>query len=328
MSVTAALFGLYYLIGIKILKKGKIYATIFVHRFFHLLCRIALAGYLPICCLAGWAIIDPSHRDGLLIIPILFLLFLGIGLPIFNYLVVRGEKTDFLFYSTRIRYGPLYVQFKREKVLFIFFVYARKLILAVFFGFLIPQNHQDLADVNLFYAQIFLPAALMLFYIVGLVIIKPYVDFMHMILDAFLNFLNILTLGVAILFRNSDVSQRNVGLLAVMIFQITGLISVILAYLYTWMFYAGYNSVSELCGKKKEENKDLVQEEAKPAADDHHQSDKLKDKSEKSDEVEMKETNIETKPEGEKKPKKKKKQGQSPKEINEENLGNLSISDD
>jgi len=135
VGVTAALFGLYYLVGIKILKKGETYSTIFVHRFFHLLCRIAIAGYLPICCLAGWAIIDPSHRNGLLIIPILFLLLLGIGLPIFNYIVVRGEKTDFLFYSTRTRYGPLYVQFKREKVLFIFFVYARKIILAVSLDF-------------------------------------------------------------------------------------------------------------------------------------------------------------------------------------------------
>jgi len=327
MSVTAALFGLYYLIGIKILKKGKIYATIFVHRFFHLLCRLALAAYLPICCLAGWAIIDPTHRNGLLIIPIIFLIILGIGLPVLNYLVVRGEKMDFLYYSTRIRYGSLYVQFKREKVLFIFAVYSRKIILAVFFGFLIPQN-QDLTDVNLFYAQIFLPAIFMLLYIVALIVVKPYVDFMHMILDGFLNFLNILTLGVAILFRNSDVTQRNVGLLAVMIFQITGLISVILAYLYTWMFYAGYNSVSELCGKKKDDRNDLV-EEAKPAEKPKTDHSNSKENTSKSDEVEMKET-LETKQE--KKPKKKKKPttptGQSPKEINEENLGNLEISDD
>jgi len=295
-----------------------------VHRFFHLLCRLALAAYLPICCLAGWAIIDPTHRNGLLIIPIIFLILLGIGLPILNYLVVRGEKTDFLFYSTRIRYGSLYVQFKREKVLFILFVYARKIVLAVFFGFLIPQN-QDLSDVNLFYAQIIIPAAFMLIYIIGLAVVKPYVDFVHMILDAFLNFLNILTLGVAILFHNSDVQTRNVGLLAVMIFQITGLISVILAYLYTWMFYAGYHSVAELCGKRKEEAKELVDEEAqtKPAVEEKPKD--ASNNSEKSDEVEMQEAVA--KPE-KKKPKKKKAPGQSPKEINEDNLGNLSISDD
>jgi len=57
-----------------------------------LLCRLALAGYLPICCLAGWAIIDPTNRAGLLVIPILFLIVIGFGLPVLNFLVVKGEK--------------------------------------------------------------------------------------------------------------------------------------------------------------------------------------------------------------------------------------------
>jgi len=71
-----------------------------------------------------------------------------------------------------------------------------------------------------------------------------------------LNFLNILTLAVSILFRSDSPSDIDAGLFAVMIFQITGLISVIFAYLYTWMYYAGYNSVAELCGGKKEPEKE------------------------------------------------------------------------
>jgi len=328
---------------------------LFVHRFFHLLCRLALAGYLPICCLAGWAIIDPTHRNGLLVIPILFLLIIGFGLPVLNFLVVKGEKTDFLFYSTRIRFGSLYVQFKQDKAKFAFLVYARKLILAIFFGFLIPQN-QDLSDVNLFYAQVIIPAIIMLLYIVSLFVVKPYVDVVHTFLDGFLNLLNILTLGVAILFLNSDVSQREAGLFAVLVFQLTGLISVILAYLHTWMYYAGYNSLSELCGERKPEQKELVPETKEPKStaavakepeNDSSSKQGTQSNSSKSDnEEEMKEKKpAKKKPESsssssksDEKPKpkaanKKKKKAaaktdSTPKEINEENLGSLSISDD
>jgi len=201
-----------------------------------------------------------------------------------------------LFYSTRIRFGALYVQFKQDKAKFAFLVYARKLILAIFFGFLIPQD-QDLSNVNLFYAQIIIPAIIMFLYIVSLFVVKPYVDVVHTFLDGFLNLLNILTLGVAILFLNSDVSQREAGLFAVLVFQLTGLISVILAYLHTWMYYAGYNSLSELCGGKNPEEKELVPETKSITAKKEPESDSSskhskhsKHENSKSDEEEMKET--------------------------------------
>jgi len=162
-----------------------------------------------------------------------------------------------LYYQTRIRYGSLYVQFRQDKAKFAFIVYGRKLVMAICFGFLATTLISDEdSSVTLFWTQIIIPAVFNLFYIVSLFFVKPYVDIVHAFLDGFLNFLNILTLAVSILFRSDSPSDIDAGLFAVMIFQITGLISVIFAYLYTWMYYAGYNSVAELCGGKKEPEKE------------------------------------------------------------------------
>eukprot|EP01124_Arcella_intermedia_P005650 TRINITY_DN13342_c0_g1_i2.p1 TRINITY_DN13342_c0_g1~~TRINITY_DN13342_c0_g1_i2.p1 ORF type:complete len:1043 (-),score=215.29 TRINITY_DN13342_c0_g1_i2:52-3180(-) len=323
------LFAIFYLFVTKVLGKGEKYGQVLFHRFFHLVSRMFLAGYLPVCCLAGWGIV--SNINGKMVVPIIFFIIFAFGLPVFNFLVVKGEKTDFLYYQTRIRYGSLYVQFKQDKAKFAFAVYARKLVLAVCFGFLATLTIND-DTLSLFWAQIIVPAIFMLIYIVLLFIVKPYVDVVHAVLDGFLNLLNILTLGVSILFRSEDVNSRNAGLFAVMTFQITGLISVIFAYSYTWMYYAGYNSIGELCGgKKREEDEELggAAKDAQPPKKDDSSSDKSKEKSSKdpSKEASPQEKSASQSDEA---PKAKKPKGKKAKEddvIDDQNLGNLSISE-
>jgi len=171
-----------------------------------------------------------------------------------------------------------------------------------------------------FWAQIIIPALIMLFYIVLLFVVKPYVDIVHAFLDALLNILNVVTLAVSILFRSDVESDQDAGVLVVLILQIMGVISVIFAYCYTWMFYAGYNSCMELISGKVEEEGDVQPPGDKKAVDDGKPE--PEEKSERSEVSEKSKGGKTEKPKGGK-PKKEK----VAKEIDEENLGDLEISD-
>jgi len=247
MGSFLVLYGLYFVLVVFILRKGGRFPEILTHRVFHIVTRGLLAGYLPLVLLAAHYI--TSWQDPLIAVPIIFGLLVAVGVPVLNFLVVKGEKTDFLYYSLRIRFGAFYVSYQHTRTKFAFAVFARKLLVALMIGFL-AVNKVGLNDATLFWVQSIVPAALMLIYIVALIILNPYIDLVHTILDIILNLINIITLATAYLHRSSNPDDKNAGVFVAMILQIAGLVFVIFAYLWTWLFYAGYTSPGQLCSGK------------------------------------------------------------------------------
>jgi len=248
-----AAYLLYYILVVFILRKGGRFSEILMHRVFHIITRSLLAGYLPLVLLAAFYI--TNYQDGLMAVPIIFGLLIAVGVPVLNFLVVKGEKTDFLYYSLRIRFGAFYVSYQHTRTKFAFVVFARKFLVAALIGFLAANKIQSDQEV-LFWVQSLIPAGLMLVYIVLLVILNPYIDLVHTILDIVLNLINIITLATGYLHRSERVEDKTAGVFVAMILQIAGLVFVIFAFLWTWLFYAGYTSPGQLCGGKPEEDKD------------------------------------------------------------------------
>jgi len=244
---------IYYVIVVFILKKGGRFSEIMMHRAFHIMTRAVLAGYLPLVLLAAFFI--TNYQEGLMAVPIIFGLLVAVGVPVLNFLVVKGEKTDFLYYSLRIRFGAFYVSYQHTRTKFAFVVFARKFLVAALIGFLATNKIQASQD-SLFFAQSLIPAGLMLVYIVLLVVLNPYIDLVHTILDIVLNLINIITLATGYLHRSDKPEDKTAGVFVAMILQIAGLVFVIFAYLWTWLFYAGYTSPGQLCSGKPDADAD------------------------------------------------------------------------
>jgi lipid-A-disaccharide synthase-like uncharacterized protein len=238
---------MYYVLVVYILRKGGRFPEILMHRVFHIITRALLAGYLPLILLAAAYI--SNYQDGLMAVPIILGLAVAVGVPVLNFLVVKGEKTDFLYYSLRIRFGAFYVSYQHTRTKFAFIVFGRKFLVAAMIGFLATNTIRSSQEV-LFWVQSLIPAGLMLVYIILLVVLNPYIDLVHTILDIILNLINIITLATGYLHRSSRNEDKTAGVFVAMILQIAGLVFVIFAYLWTWLFYAGYTSPGQLCSGK------------------------------------------------------------------------------
>jgi len=249
-----------YVLVVFILRKGGRFSEILLHRVFHILTRALLAGYLPLILLAAFYV--TNYQDGLMAVPIILGLAMAIGVPVLNFLVVKGEKTDFLYYSLRIRFGAFYVSYQHTRTKFAFVVFARKFLVAALIGFM-ATNKVQASQEALFFSQSLVPAGLMLVYIVLLVVLNPYIDLVHTILDIVLNLINIITLATAYLHRSDKIEDKTAGVFVAMILQIAGLVFVIFAYLWTWLFYAGYTSPGQLCSGKPEEEEEMADSKGK-----------------------------------------------------------------
>jgi len=248
-----------------ILRKGGRFPEILMHRVFHIMTRALLAGYLPLILLAAFYV--SNFVDGLMAVPIIFGLAFAVGVPVLNFLVVKGEKTDFLYYSLRIRFGAFYVSYQHTRTKFAFVVFGRKFLVAAIIGFLARKTIETKQEA-LFWAQSLIPAGLMLVYIVLLVVFNPYIDLVHTILDIILNLINIITLATGYLHRSSRTEDKTAGVFVAMILQIAGLVFVIFAYLWTWLFYAGYTSPGQLCSGKPDPDEEAEKKkpgDSKPA---------------------------------------------------------------
>jgi hypothetical protein len=263
------LYGLYFVVVIFILRKGGRFTEILMNRAFHILTRVLLAGYLPLILLAAQFIVIYYNNLGI-IAAIAIILIVGFGVPAFNFMVVKGEKTDFLYYSLRIRFGAFYVSYQHTRTKFAFVVFAKKFLIGLTFGLLSTNFAAQLSgDVDgLFWAQCMVPAAIMLIYIVALVVLNPYIDLVHLILDVTLNVVNIVTLATAFLHKD----QPGVGLFILMVLQVAATVFVIFSYLWTWLFYAGYTSPGQLCSGKPEDD----EESSANKADDKKDANKPK----------------------------------------------------
>jgi len=95
---------------------------------------------------------------------------------------------------------------------------------------------------GIFWAQMLVTLAFYVLYLIVLVWKRPYIDMIHMIVDAALTLLNLITLLLSLLAIQADSGTQDALQWIVLVVQIPCMFLVIVAYCWSSMFYAGYTS--------------------------------------------------------------------------------------
>jgi hypothetical protein len=247
-------FVLYIIFSLILIKaRSKIQTTkrVVIQKAFHVLLRMLLAFYMPICFISAYYI---RRFFNLGIIGGVFALAVfGIGLPILNALIVWGKDKELHFLYLRMRFGAFYTSYHYKKAKFNLIYLGRKFLVGIMLGFLAST----LADGSIWaYVQIFVCIGVMIGYLIALVIVRPYLDMIHFYLDIALNVLNIVTLGIALLHLDTPSLAGEVVAAAL---QAVGFLLCIGAYIHSWMMMRKSKNLACCGGKKKEEEDQEVE---------------------------------------------------------------------
>jgi len=243
-------FVIYIIFSLILIKaRSKIQTTkrVVIQKAFHVLLRMLLAFYMPICFISAYYV---RRFFNLGIIGGVFALAVfGIGLPILNALIVWGKDKELHFLYLRMRFGAFYTSYHYKKAKFNLIYLGRKFLVGIMLGFLASS----LADgATWAYVQIFVCIGVMIAYLVILVILRPYLDMIHFYLDISLNILNIVTLGIALLHLDNPSLAGEVVAAAL---QAVGFLLCIGAYIHSWMMMRKSKNLG-CCGKSKKEEED------------------------------------------------------------------------
>ncbi len=243
-------FVLYIIFSLILIKaRSKIQTTkrVVIQKAFHVLLRMLLAFYMPICFISAYYV---RRFFNLGIIGGVFALAVfGIGLPILNALIVWGKDKELHFLYLRMRFGAFYTSYHYKKAKFNLIYLGRKFLVGIMLGFLAST----LADgATWAYVQIFVCIGVMIAYLIALIVIRPYLDMIHFYLDIALNVLNIVTLGIALLHLDSPSLAGEVVAAAL---QAVGFLLCIGAYIHSWMMMRKSKNLG-CCGKGKKEEQD------------------------------------------------------------------------
>jgi len=227
------------------------YKTILGYRFKHIICRVLHAFYFPGVFLAVYAIqVGFGHHDeevhveysqAIIILPIVLGLIIAISLPLFYVILTQQQShTEWFDPGLRLPFGSFYAPFKKNHLKFPLFVYLRKVACACALGAM-ARGFNEEAD-GLFWAQMLVTLAFYVLYLIVLVWKRPYIDMIHMIVDAALTLLNLITLLLSLLAIQSDSGTQDALQWIVLVVQIPCMFLIIVAYCWSSMFYAGYTS--------------------------------------------------------------------------------------
>ena len=119
-------------------------------------------------------------------------------------------------------------------------MYLRKVATACALGAM-ARGYNHNSD-GLFWAQVLVTLAFYVLYLIVLVWKRPYIDMIHMVIDAALCLLNLVTLILALLAIQADAGTQDALQWIVLVVQIPCMFLVIVGYCWSSMFYAGYTS--------------------------------------------------------------------------------------
>jgi len=232
-------------------KDEDVYKTILGYRFKHIICRVLHAFYFPGVFLAVYSIQVGfgHHREDVLVeysqaiitLSIFLGLLVAISLPAFYLILTQQQShTEWFDPGLRLPFGSFYAPYKKNHLKFPLFVYFRKVASACALGAM-ARGYTGDAD-GIFWAQMLVTLAFYVLYLIMLVWKRPYIDMIHMIVDAALTLLNLITLLLSLLAIQSDTGTQDALQWIVLVVQIPCMFLVIVAYLWSSMFYAGYTS--------------------------------------------------------------------------------------
>jgi hypothetical protein len=238
-------------------KFRKTYAVVLRQKVFYILTRVVLIGYMPINITAAYHLKSSSDGSGgVRAASAICLIVFGILPIVFNAFVVWGKTKELLFLYLKLRFGALYSVYHYEKARFNLVVLARKFLIAILIGFLATNKDND----PLVYAQVFVIIAIIIVYLIVLFIVRPYLDQVHLLLDAGINILNGIAWGIALLCIDTaqPAGTFNRGASSSPVAEIIAAICVLLsfaiccvAYCHSWYNMEGDTSLLVLCRGSK-----------------------------------------------------------------------------
>lgn len=220
--------------------------TVLIQKVFYLLTRLVLIGYMPINFTAAWHIREGNrpHR-GSIAAAVFAIIIFGI-LPIaFNAVVVWNKGQELLFLYLKLRFGALYSTFNYKKARFNLIVLLKKFAIALLLGFIAaPSTTQS----KYLYAQVFTIVAVFGIYLILLLIIRPYLDQVHLVLDLAMTTLFAVAFGVAVMHKNKT---STAAMVVAAVCYILIFIACILAFAHSWYNIVGRNTYPWImCGPK------------------------------------------------------------------------------
>jgi len=215
-----------------------------LQRTVHVVIRIFMIGYMPILFTASYntkSDFGPSLAGSIIAIVVI-----GFGLPVVAFLVVsKPEKAESLFEPDyKLKFGAFYAAFHYKKAKLCIVVFIKKFLVAIFLGFL-AWDYLDFVwnNRNLVIPQIIIPVVILIAYIVFLIIVKPFLDHVHLYIEIGLTVINFVSLLIAF----SHIKKPNDGgVIAVAVLQIIGLMLCIVAYINSWMMMVEAKSCKEI----------------------------------------------------------------------------------
>lgn len=227
-------------------KKEPFIGTLLVQKVFHILVRLVLIGMIPLNFTAAWHIRQGSRpHNGTIAAAIAVIIIFGILPIVFNAVVVWGKSKELIFLFLKLRFGALYGVYHYQKARFNLVVLIKKLAVALLLGFIAANSDTQGKYV---YAQVFTIVAVFVIYAIVTVIIRAYLDQVHLLLDVVMSLLFALAFGIAVLHKNSPSTAGQVvwGVCLIIVF-----VACLIAFIHSWWNMQGRNThPSVLCGPK------------------------------------------------------------------------------
>jgi hypothetical protein len=252
-----------------IVHKGESeFKKILGYRFKHIIARTLHAFYFPAVFLGVFAV--QVEQKPIIILAIVFgIIMVGLGLPAFFVLLTQQPLlTEWFDPALRIPFGSFYAPFQKKRIKFQMFVYLRKFAAGCSLAAMARGYDPD--DEALFWAQMIVTLAFFVIYLILLVWKRPYIDMIHLIVDAALCLFNAITILLSLLAIQTDAGTQDALQWIVLVVQIPCMFLVIVAYCWSSMFYAGYTSPKQFfcCeGKPIQDGDDKLIEQGSPGSE-------------------------------------------------------------
>lgn len=233
-SMIYALYGLISWLCLKS-REPKI-AVVLVSKFYYVLTRVTLWGIYPLIVASAWHM-RAGYGDNQPSIALAVLIFIIFGLlPIaFNAFIVWGKGKTLLLLYLQLRFGPLYSIYHYKKAFFNCIVLARRVLLGLFLGVLAVRM-----DSNSIYWQAIVLIFVWVAYGVSVVILRPYLDMLHMISDLIITVLSMVAIGVSMLHKNSP---SFIGEIIAAVCVSLQIVVCIVGYIHSWTNIKGGNTL-------------------------------------------------------------------------------------
>lgn len=227
-------------------KKEPFIGTLLLQKVFHILTRLALIGMIPLNFTAAWHIRQGSRpHNGSIAAAVAVIIIFGILPIVFNAIVVWGKSKELIFLFLKLRFGALYGVYHYQKARFNLVVLIKKLAVALLLGFIASNSDKQGKYV---YAQVFTIVAVFVIYAIITVIVRPYLDQVHLLLDVVMSLLFALAFGIAVLHKTSPSTAGQVvwGVCLIIVW-----VACVIAFIHSWYNIQGRNTYPWImCGPK------------------------------------------------------------------------------